>query len=65
MRLNALEGGSRDTKSLHSSAASCERDIARFAILRRLFMALTCATLKDNTLKLPAYSGPHYGELFA
>jgi len=26
---------------------------------------LTCATLKDNTLKLPTYSGPHYGELFA
>jgi len=26
---------------------------------------LTCATLKANTLKLPTYSGPHYGELFA
>ena len=65
MRLNELEDGSRHTKSLHRSAALCERDIANFAILRTLFMALTCATLKDNTLKLPTYSGPHYGELFA
>ena len=28
-------------------------------------VVLTCATLGDNTLKLHAYSGPHYGELFA